>query len=309
MGLDGTAFGPLGFWCAPGSRLGLFPRAASHELGGLSDPARPRERSPAHPRRPGLGSNPYAATCWQPNVRKRRSSRPFRRGAGNAASPSTRRADRPSNLPVTALSTEWVSLDGERIGWGAFQANRRCLRALFVDRIKDPLAGAALADQETLFRLHSVLQFLGHVEEMFDGARDAHFTEGEAEAALEEFRAAPEPVQTVGRSQQGLELRAATPLVQALRAWSDQLPGAAIGYLERALDTGRGSWVVTLLSDGSRLPFTAPDWTPPAAAPKPATPNPDEPLPGGAGAKFGPKEAPPSEEDDQATDDSRDDGR
>lgn len=173
------------------------------------------------------------------------------------------RASRPTNVDVTAIGPDWISLDGERLPWTGFFLDRRCLLSLLDDRLRKDESAAERADRAALFRMHAAVQFLMHVQEMFTLGQEAKFTEGEAEATLAEFAAPPEPPDAASRAALDRERRAAAPIVHSLRALSEDQPGAAAGYLERAIDLGRETWVVTLLSDGSGLPFRMPTWTPP----------------------------------------------
>jgi hypothetical protein len=96
---------------------------------------------------------------------------------------------------------------------------------------------------------------MDQVQEMLVHSGDARFSEGEAEAVHQTLVQAE-----VGQTQEGMkalavEQRTATALVKGLQAYSLRDYGTAAGYLERALEVGRGSLLLLLLSDGNALPL------------------------------------------------------
>ncbi|MDF1837734.1 MAG: protein kinase [Planctomycetota bacterium] len=165
------------------------------------------------------------------------------------------RAARPSNVLVTGVHTDWVSLAGDRIPFADFLVRERDFRFLFDGRVKSALTPDQREGQATLYRLQAVLSVLDQVQEMLVSNGGARFNEGEAESVRVTLERAQEGQTTLGLAALRVEQETAEVLVAGLRAYSLKDYGAAAGYMERAFQVGSGSLLLLLLSDGELLPL------------------------------------------------------
>ncbi|MEZ6004374.1 MAG: FHA domain-containing serine/threonine-protein kinase [Planctomycetota bacterium] len=163
------------------------------------------------------------------------------------------RESRPIQATVTGLSADWVSLGGERVPWSAFVAEPERLLYLFDDRLNRPWNAEETRGRVALEHLAAALRFLSETDEMFDSAGGARFTEGEQNAALAIWTQASPAALASPRWQ--AETRTAQAMLQGLDALSADRYGAAAGFLDRARKEGSGTWIITLLTDGSSLEF------------------------------------------------------
>ncbi len=165
------------------------------------------------------------------------------------------RSSRPNNVPVTSVSTDWVSLDGVRVPLAEFVGKERRFRTLFEGRIQSPMTPQELDGLASLYRIRAVLAVLDHVQEMLTQDEGARFTEGEVADVIEELAKASAGQTEAGQIALTIETQTAQALVLGLQAYSSKDYGAAAGYMERAFEVGRGSLLLLLLSDGSALPL------------------------------------------------------
>jgi len=187
------------------------------------------------------------------------------------------RSERPQNVTITAITPQYVSLDGDRVAWGAFRASALVLRTLWEDRMPRAWSPEESEGMASLYRLQAVLAYLDQVGEMLVEGSESRFTDGEKRKALEWLESARAGQTSAGLVRLERELRVALPLAQGLRCLSDGQPGSAAGYLERAIELGHGTWILALLTDGSQLHFPIPD--PMLAAVEPMVPKEVSPAP------------------------------
>ncbi len=168
------------------------------------------------------------------------------------------RSSRPSNLPVTNVNLQWVSLDGERIPLAKFLARERDFRSLFENRVQRQLTPPEQEGLAGLYRVQAILTVLDQVQEMFVQSSNARFTKGEVQDVIEILARAKVGQTHAGQIALEIETQTAEAVAMGLQAYSARDYGAAAGYFERSFVVGRGSLLLLLLSDGGSLPLQDP---------------------------------------------------
>lgn len=144
----------------------------------------------------------------------------------------------------------------ERMPWSGFGGDVQAVNKLFVERLQRDWTAEERAGIATILRITAVVESLRATTKMFDAAKKANFTEGNARdlralfapAASWAELASPESKVRLAR-----ESGAADVLCDALRAATDARWAAAAAGIERLLAEYADTVLVRLLSDGRSL--------------------------------------------------------
>jgi serine/threonine protein kinase len=156
----------------------------------------------------------------------------------------------------------------ETVPWSAFGANAKELSKVFWERTTREYTPDELRAIAGLIRMTAVVEAIDRTSKMFDRAKHANFSEGNAHDLAECFVPLQPWLQKLGGDASlAREAQAAALLAQVLTQTTDGSWSAAVAGTERLLHEFQDTLLVRLMSDG-----TTPE---PARAPKAAIPPPD----------------------------------
>ncbi len=142
----------------------------------------------------------------------------------------------------------------ERLPWTAFARNTKVLNRLFVERLTREYTADEARDVMALVHLTAVSEALELAGKMFDPAKKANFTEGNAKDLVEGFNAAQGWSAKAGAPSNLLahDAAAAELLARVLQDTTNGAWSSAVAGTERLLRENQDSLLVRMLSDGTQ---------------------------------------------------------